>query len=215
VTSQADVTTRVMSSGDLRGVMPELANVLASAVNGGASLGFIPPMSLDDAHDYWFAIRAELHSGRRLMVGAFCGDSIVGAGQLLLPSWPNAAHRAEIQKMVVAESMRGRGVGRSLMEALHSLARDYGRTLILLNTRHGSPAERFYRSLGYEEVGVVPGYTLGPAGELLDSVAMYKDIGPVLSFRAERARSAPQLSFRAEPRSGGGEESQSSRKRAR
>ena len=184
MTSQVDVRTRLLSSGDLRGLIPELANVLVNAVNGGASLGFIPPMTLDDAHDYWFAIRSELDSGRRLLVGAFCGDGIVGAGQLLLPSWPNAAHRAEIQKMVVAESMRGRGVGRSLMEALHSVARDYGRTLILLNTRHGSSPERFYRSLGYEEVGVVPGYTLGPDGERLDSVALYLDIGHSLSNRA-------------------------------
>jgi len=205
---------RVLASGDVRGRISELADLLRGAVNGGASLGFIPPMSLDDAHDYWFAIRSELDSGRRVLVGAFCGDRVIGAGQLLLPSWPNAAHRAEIQKMVVAESLRGQGVGRSLMEALHSAARDHGRTLILLNARHCSRPERFYRSLGYEEVGVVPGYTLGPAGERLDSVALYKDIGPVLSFRAERARSAPQLSFRAEPRSGGGEESQSSRKTA-
>ena len=198
MTSQPDIRMRVLSSSDLRSLIPELANVLVSAVNGGASLGFIPPMSVDDAHDYWFAIRAELDSGRRLLVGAFRGDRIVGAGQLLLPSWPNAAHRAEIQKMVVAESMRRRGVGRWLMEALHSVACDYGRTLILLNARHGSSAEGFYRSLGYEEVGVVPGYTLGPAGERLDSVALYLDIGHWLSFRAEARRA-------------GGEESQSSR----
>ena len=166
---------RVLNSGDLRGRIPELAALLMEAVNGGASLGFIPPMSVEDAHDYWFAIRSELDSGRRVLVGAFCADRVVGAGQLLLPSWPNAAHRAELQKMVVAESLRGQGVGRSLMDALHSAARDHGRTLILLNARHGSPAERFYRSLGYEEVGVVPGYMLGPARERLNSVVLYQD----------------------------------------
>jgi len=183
VTPRPNIGMRVLTSADLRSLIPGLADLVREAVNGGASLGFLPPMSLDDAHGHWSAIRSELDSGRRVLVGAFCGDRVVGAGQLLLPSWPNAAHRAEIQKMIVAESLRGQGVGRSLMDALHSVARDHGRTLILLNARHGSSAERFYRALGYEEVGVVRGYMLGPAGKRLDSVLLCRDIAEMSSRR--------------------------------
>jgi hypothetical protein len=48
--------------------------------------------------------------------------------------------------------------------------------LLLLNTRRGEPAEGFYKRLGYREVGVVPGYSIGPAGERYDTVALYQEL---------------------------------------
>jgi hypothetical protein len=65
------------------------------------------------------------------------------------------------------------------MSAVHSTAREHGRSLVLLNTRRGGPAERFYKSLGYREVGVIPGYMLGPSGTLVDSVLLYRELAPL------------------------------------
>jgi len=62
------------------------------------------------------------------------------------------------------------------MHALHDVARQYGRSLIVLNTRHGEPVEDFYKNLGYKKVGVIPGWTVGPAGERYDHVKMYKEL---------------------------------------
>ena len=99
-------------------------------------------------------------------------DRIIGAGQLLLSPWSNSTHRAELQKVFVAGSVRGTGVGRSLIAALHDAARQAGRSLLVLNTRYGEPAEALCRRLGYREVGLVPGWTLGPAGESCTHVTL-------------------------------------------
>jgi len=62
------------------------------------------------------------------------------------------------------------------MRALHIAARQHGRTLILLSTRHGEPAEKFYKSFGYVTVGVIPGWTIDRAGSRYDHVEMYSDL---------------------------------------
>jgi len=159
--------------------LAELSALLVEAVGGGASLGFVAPLALDDARDYWLSLRSEIVTGTRLLLVAEEDDRLVGAGQLALPAWPNARHRAELQKLCVAVAARGRGIGRTLVSALHDAARARGRSLILLNARHDSAAERLYVSLGYRRVGVIPGHTLGPAGERHDSVSLYRDLAKV------------------------------------
>jgi GNAT superfamily N-acetyltransferase len=139
-------------------------------------LGFLPPLSADVARDYWLTVRRDLQAGTRLLLGAFTDDGvIVGSGQLSFPPWPNARHRAELQKLFVWGALRGMGVGRLLMTALHEAARDRGRSLILLNTRRGGP-EGFYKGLGYKEIGVVPGFFVGASGERYDTVSYYQEL---------------------------------------
>jgi GNAT superfamily N-acetyltransferase len=56
-----------------------------------------------------------------------------------------------VEEIMVAETMRGRGVGRSLMDAFEHWARDGGCVLVTLATRR---AAAFYRALGYDESAV-------------------------------------------------------------
>ena len=166
-----------LSSAALVRVVPDLAALLSDTVNRGASLGFVPPIRSDDCRAYWESLCTEIDAGQRVLLGAFHGDRIVGSGQLALPPQPNAAHRAEVQKLFVDAALQGQGVGRSLMAALHGTARRHGRSLVLLNTRPNGRAQRFYEDLGYREAGIIPGYTLGSGHDRLDSAVMYQDIG--------------------------------------
>src|SRR5262249_59967088 len=90
---------------------------------------------------------------------------LVGSAQLALPCWPNAPHRAEVQKVLVAPGKRGQGVGRSLMAALHGVAWQQGRSLLILNAPQGGPAGGFFKGARHPEVGGGPRYTGRPAGE--------------------------------------------------
>ena len=101
--------------------------------------------------------------------------------------------------MIVASALQGRGLGRALLHGLHEAARQRGRSLVLLNTRRGDRAERFYRGLGYQEAGVIPGYSLGPDGEVYDNLLLYRRLtgeedsgassaGPAAAPPATRAR---------------------------
>jgi GNAT superfamily N-acetyltransferase len=167
---------RPITSPELKHLLPVLVELLRDTVNGGAPLGFLSPLTRDEARVYWLSLRPELQAGSRLLLAAHTEDRIVGSGQLAFPSSPNARHRAELQKVFVASTLRGRGVGRSLMAALHDTARRHGRSLLLLNTRRGEPAEAFYKGLGYREAGVLPGWTVGPAGERYDHVTLYQEL---------------------------------------
>ena len=144
---------RLTSHTELDGLLPPFVELLREAVNGGAGLGFLPPLTHDESWDYWLSVRPELQAGSRLLLAAFTGGRLVGSGQLMFPTWTNGPHRVEIQKVFVAAAVRGRGVGRSLMTALHDTARQRGRSLVLLNARRGGHAERFYRRLGLANPG--------------------------------------------------------------
>ncbi len=167
---------RSLSSFELDSLIPDFAELLADAVNHGASLGFNPTMSQYQARDYWHSLRVELQSGSPLLPAAYASGRIVGTGQLALPTWPNARHRAELQKVFVAAWLQGQGVGRQIICALHDAARECRRSLVHLNTRRGEPPEQFYKGLGYCEAGVIPGYTIGPAGERYDTLTLYQEL---------------------------------------
>jgi len=152
--------------------------VFMETVNRGSALGFLPPITRDIARDYWISLLPELASRSRLLLVAFSDDRVIGSGQLELSQRSNSPHRADVQRLFVARAVSGQGVGTSLMHALHDAARQNGRTLITLNTRRGNPAEDLYKALGYKEVGVIPGWTIGPTGERYDHVTLYRELGP-------------------------------------
>jgi ribosomal protein S18 acetylase RimI-like enzyme len=68
----------------------------------------------------------------------------------------------------VAAGQRGRGVGRALMEhAEGELAREGGGDIFLLVSDFNEEAQRFYRRLGYRQVGAIPDYILPGVAELI------------------------------------------------
>jgi GNAT superfamily N-acetyltransferase len=60
----------------------------------------------------------------------------------------------KLSAIVVDEGLRGRGIGRALVEAIEREARERGCVLLFLTTaeRRGE-AHSFYRALGFEETG--------------------------------------------------------------
>jgi ribosomal protein S18 acetylase RimI-like enzyme len=176
--SSTTITLHFAGARDVVENIAVLSDLLIEAVDG-STLGFTSPVPRAQALDYWRSVGPELDDGRRLMLlarDAAQNHRVVGSGQLALSGAPNARHRAEVQKVFVSSRMRGRGLGRRLMYALHAAARAHDRTLILLGTRCGGAAERLYRSLGYREIGVVPGYAMGNAGERYDNAMFYLEL---------------------------------------
>jgi len=126
---------------------------------------------------YWLSLRGELRQGTRLLLAARdAGGGIVGTGQLVLPALPSSRHRAELQKLVVDSRVRGAGIGRQLMGALHAAALAHDRSLIVLGTRGGGRPEAFYQRLGYRVAGMIPGYTTDGAGRRYDHKSLYIDL---------------------------------------
>jgi len=152
--------------------LDDLIALLQDAVDSGASVGFLPPLSRDAVSDYWRSVFADLDAGHRRLLGAKDGSRLVGAVQLELARKPNASHRAEVQRLLVLRSVRRQGIGQRLMRQLHELARQNSRTLLVLDTREGDPSELLYRKLGYTRAGVIPDYARSADGAL-DATAFY------------------------------------------
>jgi acetyltransferase len=170
------ITLRKPTASNIEELLPSLSALLREIVVTGNPMGFFPPLSEAAANAYWRSIKPELDAGSRILITAHTDEGLIGAGQLALSQRQNAPHRAEIEKLFVAVKARGQGIGKLLMNGLHGIARVNGRSLILLNTRGGLPARDFYKSLGYREIGVIPGWSIGPAGERYDHVTMYYNL---------------------------------------
>jgi len=167
-----EITLRTLDAEAYIPLIPSLSALLKDAVDRGASLGFLPPLSIDEAAAYWYGIARDVHEGARCIVVASRSGEIIGVGQLVLPSLAAQRHRAEVQKLCVTFGARGQGVGRRLMEALHREAARRDRSLLVLTTRRDEYPQLFYQNLGYALVGVIPGYTIDRAGERYDTAIL-------------------------------------------
>jgi len=136
----------------------ELVALLMDAVDSGASVGFMPPLAESEARTYWDRVIAAMREGTRVLLVALEGDLIQGSVQIDLETRANGNHRAEAMKLFVHRRARRRGLARSLMLELESIARKLGRTLLVMDTRQGGKAEKICESLGYVRYGEVPGY---------------------------------------------------------
>jgi len=137
-------------------------------------VGFLSPFSAAEAATWWRGLLPEVASGRVFVLGAWVDDGLVGTVQLHPSVMPNGRFRAEVAKLLVVRSARRRGVGRALMEAVEALARERGRTTLVLDTQTGSDAERLYRALGWTAAGVVPDYSQLSDGTKGATTFMYK-----------------------------------------
>ncbi|WP_345764313.1 hypothetical protein [Diaminobutyricibacter sp. McL0608] len=52
------------------------------------------------------------------------------------------------------------------------------RTLLVLHTETGSPAERLYTRWGWTQVGAIPQYALSPSGVLAGTTLMARTLTP-------------------------------------
>jgi GNAT superfamily N-acetyltransferase len=88
----------------------------------------------------------------------------------------NQPHRADLTKMLVHRRVRRQGLGAALLQAAEAMARECGRTLLVLDAVTGGDAERLYERMGWQRVGVIPGYALFPRGGLCSTTVFYRDL---------------------------------------
>ena len=176
ISATSQVVVRRLAGTELRAQLDGLAAVLADCVAGGASVSYMDPFSHDQARTAFEGFAAEVDQGRRLLLAAFSGGTVVGTVQVILALPPNQPHRGEIAKLLVHRSARRQGVAELLMERAEAEARAEGKTLLNLDTVTGDAAERLYARLGWQRVGVIPGYALYPDGRVCDTTIFFKAI---------------------------------------
>jgi GNAT superfamily N-acetyltransferase len=151
-----------------------LAAVLIDCIDGGDGVGFLHPLAPSAAQAFWRRVAAGVAAGARALLVAEDDSGIVGTVQLVLNQAENQPHRADLAKMLVHRRARRQGLGAELLRAAEALARDCGKTLLVLDTNEGSDAERLYARMGWVRVGTIPNYSLQPRGGLRATTLFYK-----------------------------------------
>ena len=153
-----------------------LSAVLVDCVEGGASVSFMPPLSLARAAAYWRSLAASVARGERVIIAAEeAAAGIVGTVQLLLDLPENQPHRGDIAKMLVHRRARRRGVGAALLAAAEQAARDAGRSLLVLDTA-SAEAARLYARHGWQRCGEIPEFALWPDGTPCATTIYFKSL---------------------------------------
>jgi ribosomal protein S18 acetylase RimI-like enzyme len=155
-------------------VLPDLIALLRDAVDGGASIGFLPPLSAQEAEAYWREVIDALKKPYRIMLIARSDGAVAGTVQLNLESRANGRHRAEVMKLIVHSAQRRRGIAQALMQAIEAEARKAKRTTLVLDTRAGDAAEPLYLKLSWIAAGKIPRYAANADGSVDPTVIMYK-----------------------------------------
>jgi GNAT superfamily N-acetyltransferase len=84
------------------------------------------------------------------------------AGLLVTPSFVRSAPDGQIIALVVAETHRGRGIGRELMKRAEAWLADKGvKRVSLTSGLHRASAHAFYRACSYEQTGLRFVHTIG------------------------------------------------------
>jgi len=169
-----NVEIRFLDVTEAAAHLEALVELLRDSVDGGASVGFLPPLEATEARAYWEGVLAELGSASRGLALAWVDGRVAGTAQLVEAGKANARHRAEVSKVLVHSAFRRRGVGAALMRAVEERARQQGKRTLVLDTREGDSSERLYQSLGWIRVGVIPRYAESAGGALDGSAFYYK-----------------------------------------
>lgn len=170
------VTIERLDATGARLVLSGLADVLIDCVEGGASVGFLWPLTHERAVPFWKNVADGVERGERiLLVARDESGEPCGTVNLVLAQMENQPHRAEVTKLLVHRRMRRRGVGELLMQEIERAALAVGKTLLVLDTA-SDDAVRLYERAGWSLSGVIPGYALNPDGSLCDTRMYWKSL---------------------------------------
>lgn len=170
---ESERLTPPVSDADIRA----LALLLIDAVESGAAVSFLAPLSLERAEAWW---RETLGTAgdRSIFIVARSAGTIVGSVQLH-PAWaPNQPHRADVVKLLVHRDHRRAGIGAQLVRAIEAAASQAGFRLLTLDAKSGGDAERLYARMGWARAGRIPAYAVDTDGRTPhDTTLFFKHLG--------------------------------------
>ena len=167
---------RELDAEAYRSAIPGLVELTLDAVAGGASINFMSDATPDEVGAWWSSRTELVESGLISPFVAFLDGRVAGSVLLIRSGNQNSPHRAEIGKVIVRRDARRRGLATALMLAAETAARASGRWLLVLDTVTGSAADAMYRSLGWQETGIVPDYALLTDGRPWPATFFWKDL---------------------------------------
>ena len=137
-----DAVIEELSARGIDERIDELIALLADAIRGGASVGFVDPLAPGELEAFWREMALDVEDGVRNVWVALDGGHVVGSVQLAPSGKANQRHRADVQKLLVLSPRRGRGIGAALMRTVEERALALGRYQALFLCEFDGPKPR-------------------------------------------------------------------------
>ena len=166
----------VLDIASAESAVPRLSDILIACVAEGAGVSFLPPLAPEVAKSFWRTTARDIAAGRKILLAGWVDGVLAGTVTLSVDMPENQPHRAEVAKLLVDPAARRTGLARRLMARLEAEAGKAGRPLLMLDTRAGDRAEALYRSMGWHELGLVPGHALSKDGSFDDTRFFWKRV---------------------------------------
>lgn len=163
-----------LTAEEAKHLVSQLTELLRDGVNNGAAMGFLAPLSIEEAEDYWLEVIEALKTPHRILLVALENETVIGSAQLELASRPNGLHRAEVMKVMVHTRHRRKGIGMALMRDVEGKALELNRTTLVLDTREDDTGEGLYLKAGFVRSGIIPNFARSSDGTLHGTIVMYK-----------------------------------------
>jgi len=168
-------------------LLPSIASLHMACITTDHTLAtFLPPLSHAKVLHFWQGYAADVAEGLRDIIMILlpaqselseAEAEVVAVVVLHKPMAETGPFRAEVLKLFVSPEHRKKGLAKRLMVKLEEVARREERTLLMLDTETGSPAESVYPRLGYTKIGEIPGFGISPQdGSLRTETFFYKDL---------------------------------------
>ncbi|KAL8853998.1 MAG: hypothetical protein Q9221_001121 [Calogaya cf. arnoldii] len=162
-------------------LLAQFASLHIACITGDHTIAtFTPPLSHLKIHTWWQKRANQVETGSRDILFVMAPDeprAVTGVVVLSKPGAETGPFRGMVEKLLVSPDWRRKGLGRALMMGLEDVARAQGKTLLMLDTETGSPAESFYPALGYVKFGIIPNFGISPKdGTLKSETFFYKDL---------------------------------------
>lgn len=140
--------------------------------NAGGAVGFVPPVTSDDVAPVLDKLLDHVRAGRDLLCVLSVDGELAGFATLVRSESHLRQHWASVLRVQVHPSRQGDGLGTTLIEGVHAIARRHGFEFTFLTVRGGTGIEAFYQRLGYREVGRMPRALLLGEGDYRDEISM-------------------------------------------
>lgn len=158
--------------------LADLVELLLDAVEQGAAIGFLAPLSAQEAQDYWQSVNAELQQNTRQVILVRVDEKVVGAIQLLASAKANALHRITVEKWMVHSAYQGQGLGSGLLQGAEKVAASLNGELLICEAQAKGRSETVLASHHWQKVGDIPHYFRTVTGNFHDCAIYYKSIEP-------------------------------------
>lgn len=171
------VTLRFVIDPDLTPELrAEIVTLWIDVTNAGGAVGFVAPVTAADVRTIADPTLAAIADGPDRLLLGYAGDRLVAMAIFTDNRFHLKAHYRVLTRVMVHPGNQGDGFGLDLMREAERIGRRLGLDALQVTVRDGLGLDRFYRRLGYREVGRLPGALRVATGDDRDEILMWLDL---------------------------------------